>query len=97
MRRCVADSGYFLALAAGFWGTPASPPNSPWRTMRTGAWPRRQPKLCRINLCRWRGRFLASHPEDHGDRRDRRGGHPARGGSSGPIRVWRTPLLRCGK
>ena len=22
MRRCVADSGYFLALAAGFWGTP---------------------------------------------------------------------------
>ena len=42
MRRCVADSGYFLALAAGFWGTPASPPNSPWPAMRTGAWPRRR-------------------------------------------------------
>jgi hypothetical protein len=42
MRRCVADSGFFLTLAVGFWGTPASPPNSPWRTMRTGAWPRRR-------------------------------------------------------
>jgi hypothetical protein len=42
MRRCVADSGYFLALAAGFWGTPASPPNSPWPAMQTGAWPRRR-------------------------------------------------------
>jgi hypothetical protein len=36
---CV-DASRTLALyllAVGFWGTPASPPNSPWRTTRTGA------------------------------------------------------------
>jgi hypothetical protein len=45
-----------------------------------GAGNRRQPKLSRINRSRWRGRFLASRSECHGDRRERRGGDPAYGG-----------------
>jgi hypothetical protein len=82
MRRCVADSGYFLLWRPGFGARRHR------RRIRHGrrcepehgrAGDRRQPKLCRINLCRWCGRFLPSHPEDHGHRRDRRGGHPARG------------------
>jgi hypothetical protein len=49
---------------------------------------RRQPKLCRINLCRWCSWRRIRRTTD---RRDRRGGHPARGESIGPIRVWRAP------
>lgn len=36
MRRCVADFGFILTLAAGLRATAVPPPDSPWRTMRTG-------------------------------------------------------------
>jgi hypothetical protein len=74
MRQCVEDFGFFFLL----WSTPASPPNSPWRTMRTGAWPRRRSTATEglpnqsMSLVR-PAPGVASHPEDHGDRRDRRG------------------------
>jgi hypothetical protein len=99
MRRCVADSGYFLLWRPGFGARRHR------RRIRHGrrcepehgrAGDRRQPKLCRINLCRWCGRFLPSHPEDHGHRRDRRGGHPARGIEQSDQRLA-GPMLRCGK
>jgi hypothetical protein len=51
---------------------------------------RRQPKLCRINRCRWRGRFLASRPGvPRRPRRQPRRPFCTRWISSGPIRVWR--------
>ena len=40
LRRCVAEFAFIPTLAAGFWATPASPPDSRWRTMRTRARPR---------------------------------------------------------
>jgi hypothetical protein len=95
MRRCVADSGYFLLWRPGFGARRHR------RRIRHGrrcepehgrAGDRPQPKLCRINLCRWCGRF----PEDHGHRRDRRGGHPARGIEQSDQRLA-GPMLRCGK
>jgi hypothetical protein len=54
MHRRVADFGLFLIWRPGFGGTSAAPPNSPWRTMRTGAWPRRRSKLVSGAAGSWR-------------------------------------------
>jgi hypothetical protein len=63
MRRCVADSGFFLFWRRAFGQPRHRPPDSPWRTVRTGAWPRRRSAATPAlpNRCRLRGRFLASH------------------------------------
>jgi hypothetical protein len=68
--------------------------------------PRRQPAATQalpINRCRSRGRLLASRREYHGDRGDRRGGHPARGGYravrsafGGPhVAMWKARRRSC--
>jgi hypothetical protein len=92
MPRRVADFGFFLIWRPGF-GAPRQR-----RRIRHGgrcepehgrADDRRQPKLVT-----WCGRFLASHPEDHGDRRDRRGGHRTRWIKRSDPRLA-GPMLRC--
>jgi hypothetical protein len=97
VRRCVADSGYFLLWRPGFGARRHR------RRIRHGrrcepehgrAGDRRQLKLCRMNLCRWCGRFLASHP-DPGDRRARRPSRTRWIEQSDPRLAC--PTLRCGK
>jgi hypothetical protein len=69
----------FLTLAAGFWGHPgiaaefamADDANGSMAAPATEALPNQSMSLVRP------APGVASHPEDHGDRRDRRGGHPA--------------------
>ncbi len=99
MRRCVADSGFFLPGRAFEQlrrrrrirhGGRCEPEQG-----RAGS--RRQSKFRRINRCRWRGGFPASRPRYHGDRRDSRGGHPAHGGYRAVRSAFGGLLLQCRK
>jgi hypothetical protein len=90
MRWCVMDFG---GRAFGqLWHRPRIRLGGRCEPEQGGAGNRRQPKLSRIDRSRWRGRFLASRSECHGDRRERRGGDPAYGG----YRAIRS-ALQCGR
>ena len=83
MRRCVMDSGFILNFGGRTFGQLRHRPRirlgGRCEPEQGGAGNRRQPKLSQTDRSRWRGRFLASRSECHGDRRERRGGDPAYG------------------
>jgi hypothetical protein len=92
MRRRVADFG-FSYFGGRFWGHPgiiaaefamADDANGSMAAPATEALPNQSMSLVRP------APGVASHPEDHGDRRDRRAAIP-HWISSGPIRVWWAP------